>query len=171
MDPISIAATALASLGKIAGGVMDWFGGNAKQKAEDAAGQQALGEAGVASDIAIQQGDAAMAQGAAAASGSGGGVTGSALDAIKGIGVSAMFNARSMAYRGETENQARVYSGKVDAAQGLTGLISGIGSAGGTAIAGFAKGIDQSRLAAGGSGSLSSGGFSGDDAGAGGDIS
>lgn len=166
MDPITIASTAFASIGKIFGGVMDWFGGQSKKQAEEYAAQQALQEAGVAGDIELQKGNAAEASAAVAAAASGGGVTGSALDVINSLGAQSMFNARSQAYKGEAEAQAHIYQGKVDQAQGAAGLITGVLSAGGTALSSFAKGADLQRLGAAGAGpkgygSLSSGGDDG----------
>jgi hypothetical protein len=78
------------------------------------------------------------------------------------MGVAAMFNARSMAYRGETENQARVYQGKVDKAQGWADLLGGIGkalgsSATGTVLSSFANAASPGIGAGGGSAAAGAG--------------
>lgn len=140
MDPITIAAT-IAAVGKLFKGVTSFLGGNAEARQLKMAADQHRAEAGVRSNIELEQGARVAATAATRAAASGGGVTGSAVDVLADLGRQTMFNARSAIYRGRTQANADLYNADVAKKQGTIDLISSVFDAGSS----FLGGVGQSR--------------------------
>ncbi len=144
MDPLTISA-GISALGGLFKGVTSLFGGNAEAKAQEAAADQAKREAGVASSVALQKGDAALAQAAIHGAAAGGGFAGSTLGVLRSLGQQSYFNARSAVYRGMQEAQSDLYQAKVSKAQGLSSLVGSAFGAVGTLAGGFAQSAAQAK--------------------------
>lgn len=153
MDPATmmLVSKGVGALGDLLAGV----GGNtqAKQKARalEAGSRQSLAEAGVAAQLALEEGDLAQGRAAVLAAASGGGITGSAVDVLNQLSRKATFNARSAVYRGEMESNNLLAEAEASRAQGRVELITGLAKVGGTVLGAIgakrAAAADARRLA------------------------
>lgn len=138
MDPFTIAA-GISGIGSLFKGITSLIAGNRQRDADNAAAAQALGEAGVNAQTALQEGDAAAAHGAAVAAANGGGFVGSSIGVIQNLSNQAMFNARAQVYRGQTIAQRDKYEGGVAHAQGVQGFVGSMIDAGTSLVGGMAR--------------------------------
>lgn len=147
MDPLDMAATGIPILGGLFSGIMGLFAGNAEAKIDKENAFQDEREGTVNSEVALQKGDATAAAAATQAAANGGGLVGSSIGVIAQDSRTAMFNARTQIYRGDTAARADLYKGQVAQANGINGLIGSVTGAVGTGITGAANaGMRQSIL-------------------------
>lgn len=144
MDPLSMASTALSSMGHLFSGIMSFNGDQAQAKQYANAARQAGAEGGVNAQLALQRGDQTAADAAVQSAANGGGFTGSSLGVINNLASQAMFNARTEAYKGASQAQQDLYMSKVERANAWNGLIGGVIGAGGAAAGGVETGMAQS---------------------------
>jgi len=154
--PLLIAA-GLSAASSLAGGITANSAARARAKALQAAAVQARNEAGIAAQLGLE--DSARTIGSAitmAASGTGGGGTGSATDVLKDLERQSIFQARSTVYRGETEARNREYDALVAKQEGKDALMKSVLEAGAAAasvmVGGAAGGAGKvgAKLAASG---------------------
>ena len=145
MDPTSLVAAGIHTVGALFKGISSLFGGIHANQAEKMNALQAREEAGVAAQQSVQQGEAAAARGATQAAANGGGFGGSTLGVLSWLSQQSMFNARAQVYRGEAAARADLYSGKQALAQGIQGGISGGVDAASSLVGGFMSSAANAR--------------------------
>lgn len=129
MAPI-VAAAALAAAGKLFKGITGFLGKNQEKKYLRQQAQVRRQEAGIESNVALEEGERVAARGAVVAAASGGGTGGSATAVLDDVARQSMFNARSAIYRGESEARNLTYQASVKSAEAKIELISSFVDAG-----------------------------------------
>lgn len=128
-------SSGIGALGSLFSGVTNYFGQMAEAQEDENNAITALRQAGVNSQVALQEGNATAAEGAVRAAANGGGLVGSALGVISNLSNQAMYNARQQVYRGQTQAQNYTYAASVAKFNAIAGAIGG-GIKAGTSLAG-----------------------------------
>ncbi|PZQ57977.1 MAG: hypothetical protein DI570_18925 [Phenylobacterium zucineum] len=143
MDPVTIALAAqagLSAIGKLLGGGAKRKAAKARAAALEQGAQMDLAEAGLAAQMGLEEDERVAASLAVnAASGSGGGLGGSALRVLDDLGRQSRQKARNTVYRGQTSAWARRNDAAVSRAEASNAMGQSILSAGGSLLGGFAR--------------------------------
>ena len=129
----------IGAVGSLFKGITGLIAGNRQEDAFRKQGEEAEMQAGVNSEVALQQGNAAAGEAAARTAANGGGFVGSSMGVIQDLSNQAMFNARSKIYQGNAENQRDIYQGQVARAQGMSDMVGGVIGAAGSLAGGFMR--------------------------------
>ena len=148
--PIALAAAGLSAAGKIFGGITANSAARARARALEDGARQALNEAGVAAQLAIEDDERAMARAVTLAAAGGRGATASRV--LADLERQSVFRARTAAYRGQAEARNKRYDAQVSRAEGRSALIGSFIDAGSSLLSTFAQGAEAKRAAAAGGG-------------------
>lgn len=152
-----MAGGGLAAIGELITGFGAYYASKAQAKALRAGEQMAKQEAGVASNIALEEGDRVQARAATLAAASGGGLTGSAMGVLDDLGRQSMYRARQAVYEGVTEAQRLNFQSRVAKKQGQIALVTSIFKAAATFAGDAGTSAQQAQAAQGGGSSAGAG--------------
>lgn len=137
MDPVTITVAALASVGKLLGGIGAYNKGKAIERQMQFRARQANQEGAIRANVALTEADQVGGEAAIRAAQNGGGLSGSAVDVLADIERRGAFNARSAIWAGATEAENALYEGKVARREGALKLIGATLDAGTSLASGF----------------------------------
>lgn len=162
-----MAGGGLAAIGELISGFGSYYASKAQAKALRAGAEMAKQEAGVASNIALEEGDRVQARAATQAAASGGGLTGSAMGVLEDLGRQSMYRARQAVYEGVTEANRLTFQARVAKKQGQIALVTSMFKAAATFMGDASATAQQVQAAQGGGSAAAGGGGSSAAAGAG----